>query len=248
MIVTVTQGQTITDIILNNTGDIEFWNDVLNANPALTEWVPMLTIGQQIVIPDTIETNKNNVKQFSLYPLNNASVPDVYDQINLIFSEMANLTPITLSTVAQANYTANKGTSNNIAYILKIQNVYPVTYNYITQIIGSIYGQTVGADIATTGLKIYSNTTPDMAGSPTLVASFNPSGVLFDTYTANLLTVPVPANSILYILVTVNIDAAATTGHTLHVDGTDPLLITITGSPAQTNNQSDTAALITIGV
>jgi phage tail protein X len=342
MDVVVKQGETITDIILNNTGDIINWNAVLDANPAVTDWTQILTVGQVITIPDTVAKNLNNIRQFALYPLNNASIATVYDQIidilnSMLFIEttaitevtstaavsggvinnpgsavtqkgvcwsvspspttagskttegagngvfISNLTgllgsqlyyvrayavtaagtvygnevsftteaiavPIILTTIAQANYTANKGTLLNMAYILKVQNLSGTAYNYITTIIGSIYGQAIAADIATNGLNIYTNTTPNMSGTPVLIAGFNPAGTLFDSYTANLLTVTIPAGGIIYIIVTVDIDAAATTAHTLHVDGTDPLLLTITGAPAQQNNQTDIAALITIGV
>jgi len=86
MIYTVQQGETIGDVIQNSVGSISFWNDVLNANPSLTQWVPILTAGQQIIIPDTIVRNLNNVRQFASYPLNNASVPTVYTQIATIFA------------------------------------------------------------------------------------------------------------------------------------------------------------------
>jgi len=83
--ITVTAGQTISDIVLNNTGDLSNWNAILEANE-FTTWVPILYTGQHIIIPDSVTKNLNNIRQFSQYPLNNYSVADVYAQIDAIFA------------------------------------------------------------------------------------------------------------------------------------------------------------------
>ena len=81
----VSRGQTIGDVVINQTGDLANWDAILTAN-SFIEWVPILATGQQLTIPDTIQKNLNNVRQFKQYELNNSSVPNVYTQIENIFA------------------------------------------------------------------------------------------------------------------------------------------------------------------
>jgi hypothetical protein len=81
----VSQGETILDVVLNATGSIDNWEPILNIN-GFTEWNPILFTGQEILI-DYLNLQKNNIIQFSLYPLNNDSgINNLYNQVNEIIS------------------------------------------------------------------------------------------------------------------------------------------------------------------
>jgi|YelNatPaOPRAMG01_1025707.scaffolds.fasta_scaffold37442_5 hypothetical protein len=72
MIYFVRTGETITDCVINATGTIDNWEEILNAN-GFTEWVPDLYPGQQVLIPDTVELQNNVLVVLNKYPANNAS-------------------------------------------------------------------------------------------------------------------------------------------------------------------------------
>lgn len=80
---------TIGDVILNPTGDIANWSDILDTNNFDT-WTPDLYAGQIITIPNTASINLNNFRGLNTYPANNFSVPDIYNQINAIFGLLNN--------------------------------------------------------------------------------------------------------------------------------------------------------------
>lgn len=77
----VKEGETISDVVYNATGNIKYWNSILSANN-FTDWIPDLSIGQVILIPDSITIDQNTVRQLSAYPACNNSVPDIIDKIN----------------------------------------------------------------------------------------------------------------------------------------------------------------------
>ena len=70
MIYTVRSGETLSDVILNSTGSILNWEDILNAN-GFTDWSPELYVGQQIIIPDDIVGQSNVKNVLDTYPANN---------------------------------------------------------------------------------------------------------------------------------------------------------------------------------
>ena len=76
----VQEGQTITDVVINSTGSIANWDIILQAN-GFDQWVPQLTPGQMIIIPDTVTYDLNALRNLQDYPANNYSVPDVAEQI-----------------------------------------------------------------------------------------------------------------------------------------------------------------------
>lgn len=82
---TVRTTETIGDSILNGSGDIENWSDILTAN-FFDTWTPDLFAGQKIAIPS--QTNLNNFRALNSYPANNNSVPDINEQINAIFEQL----------------------------------------------------------------------------------------------------------------------------------------------------------------
>ena len=74
--------ESISDVVLNSTGDLSNWDAILTANN-FVDWCPTLTAGQSLTIPDSfVNTNPNNTRQLQTYPACNNSIPDVYDVIN----------------------------------------------------------------------------------------------------------------------------------------------------------------------
>lgn len=82
---TVRPGETIGDAVINATGRISNWNDILNAN-SIDTWTPELIPDQELIIPDSVIYDLNALKQMQAYPLCNFSVNDVYAQIQTIFN------------------------------------------------------------------------------------------------------------------------------------------------------------------
>lgn len=81
---TVQQGETITDVVINSTGNIANWDAILTAN-SFDDWTPQLVAGQVVQIPDAlVAVDQNNLRILQQYPICNASVDDVFDQIDAI--------------------------------------------------------------------------------------------------------------------------------------------------------------------
>ena len=89
----VKQGETITDVVVNSCGclngpnGIDNWDAILTANQ-FEDWTPQLVAGQQIIIPDGIDPDQNAIFQLATYPVCNASVSDVFDQIDDILASI----------------------------------------------------------------------------------------------------------------------------------------------------------------
>lgn len=90
---TINQGETIGDAVLNSTGIIGNWDSILTAN-YFDNWCPNLYAGLTLQIPDTVETNTQNLSELGSYAANNLSVADVYVQIDAIFTLLETATPI----------------------------------------------------------------------------------------------------------------------------------------------------------
>ena len=89
MIYTVRSGETLSDVILNSTGSILNWEDILNAN-GFTDWSPELYVGQQIIIPDDIIGQSNVKNVLDTYPANNNSIAsDFDDQVTAFITSMS---------------------------------------------------------------------------------------------------------------------------------------------------------------
>jgi phage tail protein X len=85
---TVKPGETITDVVINSTGNIDNWDAILTANN-FADWTPQLAAGQIIQIPDAlVSVDQNVLRGVQQYPICNASVPDVYDQIDDIVNTL----------------------------------------------------------------------------------------------------------------------------------------------------------------
>lgn len=93
MNVQVEYGQTITDVVLNATGLIDNWGQVLDANNFDT-WTPDFEVGQTVEIPDGIANDLEAVRALSVYPLSNSSSETLYGIIGQIFKKLLGLTPV----------------------------------------------------------------------------------------------------------------------------------------------------------
>ena len=77
----VRNGESIADVVLNATGNIQNWKVILETN-GFSEWTPILHAGQIIIIPDTVIMQPNSKAILDDYPSNNNSkAADLDDQI-----------------------------------------------------------------------------------------------------------------------------------------------------------------------
>lgn len=77
-------GESAGDWVLNSTGNNTTWNAIAQANGWDT-WTPSLQAGDMIIIPVDALPDPNSLRALITYPTNNATVPDVFEQINVIF-------------------------------------------------------------------------------------------------------------------------------------------------------------------
>lgn len=87
------EGETILDVVLNATGSVQNWDAVLNANN-LTEWTPVISAGQSLVIPEDAFKDLIPLASLQAYPVCNHSVNDVYAKISAIFAIMDDAKPV----------------------------------------------------------------------------------------------------------------------------------------------------------
>lgn len=90
---TIRYGETLTDAILNSTGDISNW-DLVSSYGFYSSWTPSLVAGETVIIPDTVNLNNQNLAVLNPYPANNNSVSDLDDQISNFFALLSTSTPI----------------------------------------------------------------------------------------------------------------------------------------------------------
>lgn len=79
----VRYGETIGDVIMNASGNIQNWSLVLDSNSF--DWIPQLTAGQVVAIPNSVIQDLNTFRALTVYPANNNSENDIYNQIDAIF-------------------------------------------------------------------------------------------------------------------------------------------------------------------
>lgn len=84
----IRQGETIVDAIQNSSGNIINWDVITQENGF--DWTPDLYSGELIKIPALTSMSLNNFRALNTYPSNNFSVPDVYEQIFVIFELLSN--------------------------------------------------------------------------------------------------------------------------------------------------------------
>ncbi len=158
----------------------------------------------------------------------------------LIFNFSALRADVTLTTTAVAASDVFQGTVVNVAYILQMDIT--GSSEQLTNFSMVSSGTYDSDDLD--NFKLYRNTSPTMTGASLLkidnTATGNGETVAFSTnYTFAVGT--------WYLIVTVDVAAGATDGNTTHFDGaTNPAALIFTGSPIQTDNQSNNAGVQTI--
>jgi hypothetical protein len=154
---------------------------------------------------------------------------------------------IVLQTIAGSNYTASKGSSNNILYVLEITNNLSTSIT-VTNVSFTLLGTFVNADVQSTGAGLWYGANPNLTGAG-LDYGIGGGGVTSGYSPSLAVSHTIVAGDTRYFIVTVNVNAStATTGNTFLMNGaTTPIILTITGSPAQTNNQSNISPIVTVG-
>jgi hypothetical protein len=93
----VKQGESITDVVLNSTGNLPYWNALLTEN-SQEDWTPSLSVDQKIFIPSGLTLDQNTTRQLELYPACNmvdSSIgyfdSSIFDQLNILKDAVLNL-------------------------------------------------------------------------------------------------------------------------------------------------------------
>lgn len=87
---TVKNGESITDVVLNSTGTLDNWEEILDIN-GFDTWTPFLLVGQIITIPNDAAIQTNTLNQLKVYPAcNNSEVSDLDLQIAQLIAKFAN--------------------------------------------------------------------------------------------------------------------------------------------------------------
>jgi hypothetical protein len=87
---TVKAGECFSDVVLNSTGLLLNWDSILEAN-SISDWTPILTPGQVLIIPDGLQTDVNTIRGLSIYPAVNNSIANIYTKIlNVVTSMLDN--------------------------------------------------------------------------------------------------------------------------------------------------------------
>ena len=85
----VKQGESISDVCLNATGTIANIDAILTAN-GFTDWNPVLTAGQSIIISDGLTYDYNTQKQLQVYSAVNNLTNKIINSIDTIFNTIIN--------------------------------------------------------------------------------------------------------------------------------------------------------------
>ena len=82
----VKKGESIYDVCLNSTGNINNLQDILELN-SINQWTPELVVEQKIMIPITIKTQDNVLDYLIKKPICNTNISDFNEQIkNITFT------------------------------------------------------------------------------------------------------------------------------------------------------------------
>jgi len=115
-------GETITDVVLNNTALLRNWDAILDAN-GCTDWTPVLLGGQVMIIPESVTIDLDAIEDIKSHPVSNQSVPNLQDQIDAIFATMEDAPPVDVPVFTQevvntnTTYTVSPGDSIGDAVI-----------------------------------------------------------------------------------------------------------------------------------
>jgi hypothetical protein len=153
---------------------------------------------------------------------------------------------LTTSTVPASNIA--QGSNNNIVYIVKMDvTSFPVTINSIQF---TLTGTHDANDLTTISI-LFNATAPSLTGAQIL--HYNESALFAAPHVYNIVgfnnsgpkTIAAGASG--YFIITVNVDAAATGGNTVKINGlADPVTFGYTTAPTITNNQTDIAGTQTM--
>ncbi|MES2775146.1 MAG: T9SS type A sorting domain-containing protein [Bacteroidota bacterium] len=148
------------------------------------------------------------------------------------------------SSVAVAGGNVSQSSTDNIAYIVKVDvGVLPVTS-------GSIQFTLTGTHDANDldNVRVHTNATPNLSGAVNR-GSLGAGFVAPHTYSINYNDFSITAGTTLYFIITFDVDATATGGNTIKIDGqANPVTFTYTTGPTITNNQTDVTGIKTIQV
>jgi hypothetical protein len=194
----------------------------------------------------TIATNGNTVK------LNGAVNPVIFgyttvpvitnNQTDAAGTQTLQAPSITLTSLPVAASAIVNGTNNNPVYAVKTDvAVLPVSVNSIQF---TLTGTHDNNDI--TIAKIFFNATAPTVSGATFLNST--SGLFAAPHTYNFpVSRTIGADETGYFIITVDLDAAATNGNTIKLNGAiNPVVFGYTTSPSITNNQTDAAGIQTI--
>ena len=147
-----------------------------------------------------------------------------------------------LSTEVTPDISVAPSSADNILYALKVDNQTASSIT-ITQAVIEAKGTHTTSDLFS--IDTYYNTVPALTGSPVSLDNQIIANAP-NTYTVAF-SQAIGAGSIGYLVFAVSVQAGPTSGRTAFVDSdTDPVILTITGSPTQTNSQTDDSGVITI--
>jgi len=81
-------GDTIRDVCINGTGSMSNWDAILSAN-GFDTWTPLLTAGQEIVVPDGVFIDTNSFADKKVYPSCNNGPANILDVLQQVFDILA---------------------------------------------------------------------------------------------------------------------------------------------------------------
>lgn len=149
---------------------------------------------------------------------------------------------IYLSTIASPSVNAAPSSGDSVMYILKVVNN-TLSSKTITNIITYVKGNHSAGDFFSA--DVYFNSSAVFAG-----ASYLNSAVPIDSNTLPYdiaVSQAIGAGVTRYILLVLSVNATPVAGRTGFINGAvNPVVLTITGTPAQVNNQSNLSGIVTI--
>jgi hypothetical protein len=146
-----------------------------------------------------------------------------------------------LSTEVTPGISAAPSSADSIVYVLKVDNQTGGSV-IATQASLRLDGTHTNADVFS--IDTYYNSVPDISGMPPLLDS------QVAVNAPNTYTIPFSQSiptGVSYFVFVVSIQASPTSGRTIFANGlTNPVVLTITGSPTQTNSQTNVSGTVTI--
>ena len=195
---------------------------------------------------DAAATNGNTVK------LNGAANPGTFtyttaptitnNQTDAAGAQTITAPNVAISSEAIAAANVAQGSANNIVYIVKMDVTgSPVT---VATVQFTLTGTHDNNDL--TNYRIYFNSTPSLTGA-IFIANAAATFAAPHTYNNDFPDQTIAAGSTGYFIISFYIDAAATNGNTVKLNGaSNPVTFTYTTAPTITNNQTDAAGTQTI--